>query len=65
MQIPVAEEGALVNPAWFGSFDLMNTGNIAFNAGKTLIWDFFIDGAYTEKKNQRSNGHIMRCQDYR
>jgi len=48
-QTPTAEEGNLVNPEWFGRFDIPTIIQEAFNQGVDLSWDFFIDSAFTEK----------------
>ena len=47
-QNPTAEGGNLVRPEWFMLYDLKKLETEAYDEGDKLVWDVFIDGAYTE-----------------
>lgn len=49
MQNPIAEEGNLVKPEWFGMFTLDKMHRQAYEDRLPVVWNLFIDGAYTEK----------------
>jgi hypothetical protein len=47
-QRPVADEGNLVHPEWFGRFAVHELEQRVFDNSDKLEWKIFIDGAYTE-----------------
>lgn len=47
LQTPVAEEGALVDPAWFQTFQMNTLQDRLFDSGEDLVINFYLDGAYT------------------
>lgn len=47
-QNPVAEGGNLVRPEWFGRFNLHELENRAYENHDTIVWNVYVDGAYTQ-----------------
>lgn len=60
-QNPIPEGGNLVKPEWFGWFDLTRLEKRAYDNGDTLVWDVFIDGAYTEKEINCPSALLCSC----
>lgn len=49
MQTPVPEEGNLIKPdKWFKKFTFESLTKLAFELDQEIVWDFEIDGAFTE-----------------
>jgi len=49
-QNPIAEEGNLVRPEWFKRFRLKELEERAYQENEQIVWNVFIDGAYTEDR---------------
>lgn len=48
-QVPAPKEGNRIKEKWFGRFLLSDLEHRAYDHDKEIIWDFTIDGAYTDK----------------
>jgi predicted phage terminase large subunit-like protein len=62
MQNPIADEGNLVKPEWFGRFKLEEIERQAYEDNEQIAWDIFLDGAYTEKEVNCPSGLLCAAQ---
>lgn len=60
-QNPTADEGNLIRPEWFPRFDLDKLEAWAYNEGDKLVWDVFIDGAYTTDELNCPSALLAAC----
>ena len=59
MQKPVAEEGNLVHLKWIREFEWQEAEVRANNFDQRIIWNFYIDGAYTEDTLNAPTGILV------
>jgi predicted phage terminase large subunit-like protein len=61
-QDPLPAGGNLINPQWFGRFSLDKLEAEVYDEGKKLIWNVFIDGAYTEDETNDPSALLCAAQ---
>ena len=59
LQQPSPEGGGIVRTAWFKKFSLLKLEDKAKELGKTLVWNFVIDTAYT--KDETNDPTAVMC----
>ncbi len=62
LQRAAPEGGGIIKVRWFGRFNLMELDKIAEEAGVPVVWNYFIDGAYTAK--EQNDPTVILCAAY-
>lgn len=58
-QQPMDEEGALLNPKYITPWTMKRLEDLAFEEDQDIIWNMWVDGAYTEDKTNDPTGILI------
>lgn len=61
-QDPIPTDGNLLKASWFRRFTLTELEEKARRAGKSLIWNFVLDGAFTEDEQNDASALMAYCE---
>lgn len=62
LQRAAPEAGGIIKKAWFGRFNLLELDKVADEKNVPVVWNYFVDGAYTAK--EQNDPTVILCAAY-